>query len=217
MKIFDLHIHTSFYSSCSAIDPEELIRKAAELNLDGLAITEHGLRWPDDKFNRLRRIADPFGLILLRGQEISTYSSINGPEGEFLVFGPKHSITADISARELVKKVHEEGGILIAAHPFKLSRLSKNKYYGAGERVYELELDALELYHPDHDEEALAKVRQAMTKLGLPGTGSSDAHQIHEVGLCVTIFKTPIFNEEDLIREIRAGHIQARDNRKISS
>lgn len=217
LKVFDLHLHTSFYSSCSLIDPEELIRKAAELNLDGLALTEHGLRWPDEKFDRLRRIADFLGLILLRGQEISTYSSINGPEGEFLVFGVKRSITADLSAQELVKRVHGEGGILIAAHPFKLSRLSKKKYYGAGERVYELELDALELYHPDHDEEALTKVRQAMAKLALPGTGSSDAHQIHEVGLCVTIFEKPIFNEQDLLREIRAGRIQARDNRKMSS
>jgi predicted metal-dependent phosphoesterase TrpH len=215
LKIFDLHLHTSFYSSCSIIDPEELVRKAAELNLDGLALTEHGLRWPDDKFDRLRRVADPWGLILLRGQEISTYSSINGPEGEFLVFGIKRSLTADLSAQELVKRVHGEGGILIAAHPFKLSRLGRKKYYGAGERIYELELDALELYHPDHDEEALLKVQQAMAKLGLPGTGSSDAHQIHEVGLCVTIFERPIFSEADLVREIRAGRIQAKDNRKV--
>ncbi len=214
MKVFDLHLHTSFYSSCSSIDPEALIRKAAELDLDGIALTEHGLRWPDEKFDHLHRIADSLGLVLLRGQEISTYSSANGPEGEFLVFGLKRSITADLSASELVKRVHGEGGILIAAHPFKLSRLSKKKYYGAGELVYELELDALELYHPDHDEAALMKVRQAMAKLGLPGTGSSDAHQLHEVGRCVTIFERPIFSEEDLIQEIRAGRIQGRDNQK---
>lgn len=217
MKVFDLHLHTSFYSSCSLIHPEELITYAAQLKLDGIALTEHGIRWPDEKFDRLRKIADPLGLILLRGQEISTYSPQHGPEGEFLVFGVKKSITADLSARELVKRVHGEGGILIAAHPFKLSRLGSKRYYGAGEGVYELELDALELYHPDHDEEALTKVRQAMAKLGLPGTGSSDAHQIQEVGLCVTLFESPIFSEEDLVQEIRAGRIQARDNRKISS
>lgn len=216
MRIFDLHLHTSFYSSCSAIDPEALIRQAAEIDLDGIALTEHGLRWPDEKVDLLRRIADSLGVVLLRGQEISTYSPTNGPEGEFLVFGLKRSLTADLSARELTKRVHGEGGILIAAHPFKLSRLNKKKYYGAGELVYELELDALELYHPDHDEEALKKVRQAMAKLGLPGTGSSDAHQLHEVGRCATIFERPIFTEEDLIQEIRAGRIQARDKRKIN-
>lgn len=214
--VFDLHLHSNFYSTCSLMSPEDLLKRAASLKLNGLALTEHGIRWPDEKFAPLREIADSLGLVLLRGQEVQTYSAQNGLEGEFLVFGVQKSLLADLSAKELVKRVHGEGGILIAAHPFKLSRLGRRKYYGLGEKIYELEIDALELYHPHHGGEALRQAREAMAKMGLPGTGSSDAHQIQEVGLCVTLFERPVYSEEDLIREIRAGRIQARDNRKIN-
>jgi predicted metal-dependent phosphoesterase TrpH len=212
MKFFDIHLHTDYYSSCSAISPDELIRRAAELNLSGIAVTEHGIRWPDEKFDHLRKLADPHGLILIDGQEIQTYTPRNGMEGEFLVFGLKRSLGSDFSAKGLVERVHGEGGILIAAHPYKWSRFGRDRYYGAGDRIYELELDAIEIYHPDHDGEAIFKARQAIEKLGLPGTGGSDAHQVHEIGSCLTGFENEVRNEEDFIREIRAGRIQAMKN-----
>jgi hypothetical protein len=212
MMLFDLHLHTDYYSSCSAISPEELVRQAVALKLDGIAVTEHGIRWPDDKFDFLRRLAEPHGLVLIDAQEVQTYSPKNGMEGEFLVFGAKKSLGSDFSAKALVERVHGEGGILIAAHPYKWSRFGKDRYYGAGDRVYELDLDGIELFHPDHDEAAIAKVRQAMEKLGLPGTGGSDAHQVHEIGRCLTRFENEIGNEEELIREVRAGCIQAVKN-----
>jgi hypothetical protein len=212
MLRFDLHLHTDFYSSCSAISPEDLIRKAVEMKLDGIAVTEHGIRWPDDKFDYLLRLAEPHGLALIDAQEVQTYSRENGMEGDFLVFGMKQSLGSEFRAEELAKRVHGEGGILIAAHPYKWSRFGKDRYYGAGDRVYHLDLDGIELFHPDHDEEALSKVRLAMEKLGLPGTGGSDAHQVHEIGTYLTVFENEVKNEEDLIREIRAGRIRAMEN-----
>ncbi len=208
MAIFDIHLHTDYYSSCSLMHPGELIQQAVKLGLDGIAITEHGIRWPDEKFDELRRQAEPHGLILINGQEVNTYSRQNGTEGDFLVFGVKKSLGSDFPARELVAKVQGEGGILIAAHPYKRSRLNRERYFGVGDLLYELALDALELYHPHHDEEALEKVRRAMEVLGLPGTGSSDAHKVQAVGSYVTIFENPVQSEEDFIREIRAGRVR---------
>jgi predicted metal-dependent phosphoesterase TrpH len=215
MMLFDLHLHTDYYSSCSAISPEELIRQAVAMKLDGIAVTEHGIRWPDDKFDHLRKLAEPHELVLIDAQEVQTYSPKNGSEGEYLVFGMKKSLGSDSSAKALAERVHGEGGILIAAHPYKWSRFGKDRYYGAGDRIYELQLDGIELFHPDHDEEAIAKVRQAMEKLGLPGTGGSDAHQVHEIGACLTLFENEVRNEKDLIQEIRAGRIQAAENPKF--
>lgn len=209
MMAFDIHLHTRTYSDCSFISPPDPIHQAVQANLQGIALTEHGMRWPDEKFDELRRLADPHGLILINGQEIQASSSRNGMEGEFLVFGLKKSLVTKFSARELVERVHGEGGILIAAHPYKLSRSGRLRYYGAGDRVYELGLDALELYHPDHDEEALKKVRRAMETLAIPGTGGSDAHKVFEVGSCVTLFESKILSEQDFIREIRKGNIGA--------
>ena len=209
MMAFDIHLHTRTYSDCSFISPPDLIHQAVQANLQGIALTEHGMRWPDEKFDELRRLADPHGLTLINGQEIQASSSRNGMEGEFLVFGLKKSLVTKFSARDLVERVHGEGGILIAAHPYKLSRSGRLRYYGAGDRVYELGLDALELYHPDHDEEALKKVRRAMETLAIPGTGGSDAHKVFEVGSCVTLFENKILSEQDFVREIRNGNIGA--------
>lgn len=209
MSVFDIHIHTRKFSDCSFIIPELMIERASEIGLDGIAVTEHGTRWPDDKFTELKTLADAHNLVLINGQEIYTAGSNNKIEGEFLVFGLRRSLTGHYSAKELVEIVHEEGGILIAAHPYKLSRNGRSHYYGAGDRIYDLQLDGMELYHPDHDERALKKVRTAINKTGYPGTGGSDAHKLSAIGTCVTLFENEILNEEDFIREIKRGRIKA--------
>lgn len=210
MFVFDLHVHTRKYSDCSFINPEELIAQALEARLDGIAITEHGVRWPDKEFDKLKKLAEPHGIVLINGQEIYTENSKKEMEGDFLVFGLRKSLTGRYSAKDLVEKVHSEGGILIAAHPYKLSRKGKTHYYGAGDRIYKLEIDAIELCHPDHAELATVKVQKAMKKLGIPGTGGSDAHKIFAVGSCVTLFENKILDEKDFIREILQGNIKAK-------
>jgi len=209
MIAFDLHIHTRRYSGCSFIEYEDLIEQAASAALSGFALTEHGMRWPDEEFDRLRSFAAERGMLLINGQEINTFDASHRSEGEFLVFGLSRSLTRPCSADELVHIVHEEGGIVIAAHPFKLARGGKSHYYGAGDRVYRLKLDAIELCHPDHGEAAMKKVRRAMDALNIPGTGGSDAHKILQVGTCVTVFENPARNEDEFLREIRAGRIRA--------
>ena len=209
MPAFDIHIHTLKYSDCSFITPEDLIAQAREMHLDGIALTEHGMRWPDKEFDKLRKLAGPHGLGLINGQEIYTAGSNNAMEGEFLVFGLKYSLTRRLSAAELCEEVHSAGGVLIAAHPYKLSRGGKSHYYGAGDRVYSLPIDAIELCHPDQGERAVNKIRKVMKERGIPGTGGSDAHKIFNVGSCVTLFENKIADETDFIREIRAGNIAA--------
>jgi predicted metal-dependent phosphoesterase TrpH len=215
MFAFDLHLHTQVFSDCSFIEPEDLVQKALSSGLHGIALTEHGMRWPDDRFGKLQDLAGPSGLVLINGQEIFTANRQGRMEGEFLVFGMKKSMTSHYAAQELVERVHGEGGILIAAHPYRLSRGGRQEYYGSGDGVYDLDLDALELYHPDHGEEALEKCRRAMEKLSLPGTGGSDAHKILEVGCRVTLFEREVMDEEDLVREIRQGNIRAESRFEI--
>jgi predicted metal-dependent phosphoesterase TrpH len=209
MSAFDIHIHTRKYSDCSFINPEDIIGQALEAKLDGLAITEHGMRWPDEEFALLQKQALPHGIVLINGQEIYTQNSKKQIEGDFLVFGLRHSLTDSYSAKQLADIVHKEGGIIIAAHPYKLSRGGKSHYYGAGDLVYKLQLDAIELFHPDQNDLAMNKVKKAMDELHIPGTGGSDAHKILNIGSYVTLFKNKILNENDFIQEIRTGNIQA--------
>lgn len=209
MAIFDIHIHTRRFSGCSFINDEDVVEQAVTARLDGVAVTEHGMRWPDDEFSKLQNMAAEHGIVIINGQEVNTFNSANRSEGEFLVFGLRRSLTKTYSAAELVDRVHEEEGIIIAAHPYKLSRGGKSHYYGAGDLVYKLKLDGIELYHPDHSDLAVTKVKKAMDELHIPGTGGSDAHKILNIGSYVTVFENRISGEEDFVREIRAGRIRA--------
>lgn len=209
ITVFDLHIHTQKYSDCSFIHPDELIAQALEIGLKGFALTEHGMRWPDEEFTKLKKMAEPHGLVLINGQEISARNEKNEVEGDFLVFGVQHSLTGRYGAAELVELVHEQKGIVIAAHPYKLSRRGKTHYYGAGDKIYQLPLDAIELYHPDHSSLAVSKAQKAMQKLGIPGVGGSDAHKIFDVGSCVTLFEHKIGSDADFVHQIRRKNVWA--------
>lgn len=204
--IVDLHVHTKHYSGCSSIEAESLISRASEVGLDGGVITEHGILWHEEALEPLRTQALMKDILLLAGQEISCFN--NGRrQGDFLVYGVNWSLGSNLTARDLVRLVHDEGGVVAAAHPYRRSRL-RGSYYGVGDEIYDLELDALELWHLDHDEEARRKVQSASRILGIPMTGGSDAHELYEVGSCFTRFLHRISSLEDLISEIRRGRIE---------
>ncbi|MCK7507136.1 MAG: PHP domain-containing protein [Desulfobacterales bacterium] len=209
MTAFDIHIHTRCYSGCSFIQYEDIVGQAVSAHLTGIALTEHGMCWPDAEFDKLRRQADACGIVLINGQEIHARDIQGRSEGEYLVFGLGRSVTEIRTASDLVETVHAEGGIVIAAHPYKLSRGGKSHYYGAGDLVYNLKLDGIELCHPDHSDLAMKKVKKAMEELKIPGTGGSDAHKIFNIGSHVTLFENRITCEEDFIREIRSGRVSA--------
>jgi len=204
----DLHVHTRRYSGCSSIEPEEVLEAAKQAGVDGLALTEHGILWPQDRLEALKYQAEELGLVLLAGQEITCLD--RGRRMDFLVFGLSESMGTRANPRELIEYVHERNGVVVAAHPFKHSRLGVG-YHGVGENVYNLDLDAIELFHPDHDQDAKEKVRAAAEILDLPLTGGSDAHESWQIGVYATMFERPISSIPDLDREIKAGRMKPLD------
>ena len=203
--IIDPHVHTRCYSGCSSIEPEDLIDRALEEGLQGLLLTEHGILWKADRLNPLKECAAEQGLVLLAWQEVTCLEQ--GRRKDFLVIGVEQSLGGRLSPRELIERVHGEGGVVIAAHPFKPSRLGVG-YHGIGDEVYDLDVDAVELLHPDHDERARGKVEAVAEDKGIPMTGGSDAHELYQLGTFATRFQDPITTVEDLVREIRAGRIE---------
>ena len=74
----DLHVHTKALSSCSIIDPEELIGEARKLGLDGICITEHNAVWSPEDIASLNAKSD---VRFFRGNEVTTN------QGHIVVFG----------------------------------------------------------------------------------------------------------------------------------
>ena len=211
MKV-DLHIHTAPLSACSYIDPQDLIQEARRLELDGICLTEHQVVWDRAQVDRLAAQAD---IRIFRGNEFTTN------QGDILVFGFYEDIKELLILQELREKVTAGGGYMIAAHPFRgfktfgIGQLQMTVEQASKRKMLEF-VDAIEVGNgklsPDENEMA----RKVAEKLGLPGTGGSDAHRVDEIGTWVTAFEKDVENENELLQELHAGRFKAvKENRGI--
>jgi predicted metal-dependent phosphoesterase TrpH len=204
----DLHIHTSRYSGCSSIDPVEALVAAKKAGLGLIAFTEHGIRWPDEELGSLVTRSGVEGLVVIPGQEAACYDSTGRFQGEFLVYGFPRSLGSNKSAAQLINMVHSEGGVVIAAHPFKKARWGDG-YYGSAHLTRELDVDGLEVEHPSYEDDDRRLALETMELRGIAGTGGSDAHDARAIGLCGTVFVDEIDSVETFCRAVRTGRVKA--------
>jgi predicted metal-dependent phosphoesterase TrpH len=201
----DLHIHTSPRSACSYLDPIELIREAVRLKLDGICLTEHQVVWDSDDVDKL---AQAGGIKIFRGNEFTTN------QGDVLVFGFYEDIKELMIIQELGELVKAAGGFMIAAHPFRgfktfgIGQLQMTVEQACKRKVFEF-VDAIEVGNGKLSEDENEMARKVAEKLGLPGTGGSDAHRVDELATWVTIFEKDIQNELELVEELHAGRFTA--------
>jgi len=197
---FDLHMHTTRYSPDSQMDPVDLVRRALQVGLDGVVITEHDRLWPEDELEELRA-AEP-GLVVLAGVEVSCR------EGHFLVYGV-HDATAlphGIGVAPLCREVHRQGGVVVAAHPFRWGQP-----FDLILRNERPELDGLELMTNNMDADCRQRAAEVQRRENLAGLGSSDAHAAEVLGVCYSNFEGPIRDMSDLVAAIRARKVSAHE------
>ncbi len=192
----DLHCH-SRYSNDNFLDPETVIRQAVRQGLDGVCFTEH------HSYEASRAVVElvaPDGFVVLRGIEVATNS------GHLLVYGLRDdswniwSRNNYLDLEEVIKKVHDLGGICVPAHPYR-------GWDSIGSRIYAVEgLDAVETHNGINTPEANSRAAEAAVYQGLPSIGGSDCHLPEQVGRAYTVFDKPVGSMEALIREIRLGN-----------
>lgn len=197
----DLHAHTSPRSPCSSIDPPDLVREAVRLRLDGICLTEHQVVWRPDEVAELEGESD---LKIFRGNEFTTN------QGDILVFGFEQDIKELLTIEELREEVAAAGGYMIAAHPFRgfktfgIGQLQMTVEQACTRKVFDF-VDALEIRNGKVSDEENDMAAKVAARLGLPGTGGSDAHRVDEIGRWVTDFERAIEDEQGLVEELRAG------------
>ncbi len=201
----DLHIHTAPRSACSYIDPLELIQEAQRMKLDGICLTEHQVLWDSGDVDKLAREA---GIKVFRGNEFTTN------QGDILVFGLYKDIKELLMIQDLRKEVKTAGGFMIAAHPFRgfktfgIGQLQMTVEQACKRKVLEF-VDAIEVGNGKLSPEENEMARKVSERLGLAGTGGSDAHRVDEVGKWLTVFEKEIQNELELVQELHAGRFSA--------
>ncbi|MGI6643537.1 MAG: PHP domain-containing protein [Bacillota bacterium] len=202
----DLHIH-SMFSGESMAGPKDIVESALEKGLDAICITEHESLRASAPFDTIPN----HGLVILRGVELST------DMGHMLVYGVSDEDWRDwgknrmSNAKELISRAQRLGGIVVPAHPFTI--VTKCVYDSEPEILIHEETLGLEgiaaievcngkyLKYPS----ACKAVGAAAKRLGLPGTGGSDAHTPEDVGCAFTVFRTPIYSLKSLTSAILSG------------
>src|SRR5215831_11463234 len=139
---FDLHMHTSRHSFDSRMEPLAMVRRARQIGLDGVVITEHDWLWTEPELDELRAAAGD--LVVLAGMEVSA------KEGHFLAYGvyDPFAVPRGIGVAELCREVHRQEGAVVAAHPFRWGQPFEDIL-----REERPELDGLEVMSNNMDEE----------------------------------------------------------------
>ncbi|MSR55602.1 MAG: PHP domain-containing protein [Gemmataceae bacterium] len=199
---FDLHMHTRRYSPDSIIDPFELVKRAKEIGLDGIVITEHDRLWPEEELDELRRAAP--GLVVLGGVEVS------GRNGDMLCYGVTNldRLKRGTAWGELCREVEAQGGVAVAAHPYRWGQ----DFEGLLRDQAPL-LSGLEMMSNNMDiglRRLAARFFEQNPRFAT--LGNSDAHEIDVVGCCYTQFDAEIREMPNLVQAIRErkGHPKAR-------
>jgi predicted metal-dependent phosphoesterase TrpH len=196
MKL-DMHLHTNRHSPDSEMDPFAMLERAREVGLDGVVITEHDWLWTEPELDELRAAAP--GLLLLAGIEVSTR------QGHFLVYGIHNpfAVPRGINVGDLCREVHQQGGAVVAAHPFRWGQPFDEIMCAE-----QPELDGLEMMSKNMDADcrnlAAGALQAYGSRLGLAALGNSDAHSTDMLGVCYTDFAATIRDARDLVEAIRS-------------
>jgi hypothetical protein len=202
----DIHIHTVF--SDGLMTPEALVEFViAKTDLNVIAVTDH-----DTITGGLvaraytQHFKDQF-----RPFEVIVGSEITSAEGEILALFIERDIPKGLSAAETVARIHEQGGLAVAAHPFAQSSkiLPIKGMNGAGWLIETLPFDGVEVRNGTPTEwptNHFARFQnQRMAKHS--ETGGSDGHYLPTVGSSYTRFEGT--TAEDLRASIIAGTTSA--------
>lgn len=108
MGTADLHIH-SIYSHDATTTVRAILKQAADVRLDVIAITDH-----DEVRGSLeaQQLAPTYGVEVIPGVEISTR------DGHLVALFIKTLPPAGMSLIETLHNIGEQGGIAVAPHPF---------------------------------------------------------------------------------------------------
>ena len=201
--IADLHVHTEH--SDGEDSPGEVLEWAERIGLDVIAITDHDAI---DGALIAAELADGRA----DGPEVIVGEEVSSRDGHILALFIDRLVPPDMTANQTVAAIHEQGGLAIAAHPYwRTSSLDhKGRLYGLGDRIAELDFDAVEVINGGFTPSMIGANRRAgwvAEALGRTPVGGSDAHVKHALGWAHTRFDGR--TASDVRRSIAAGRTQA--------
>lgn len=194
----DFHVHT-FPQTWSTLSPWDTVLEARRHGLDAIAMVPHDQVW-SSKVGRWFGEWIGGGPIVLTGEEITT------PGYHMLAVGITQRVATDLSAADAIAEIHRQGGIAIAAHPYRWS-------WPAFDTAALKELDAAEVVRPESAQANswAADLREFFGRGVFAAIGSSDYHGLGTIGYARTIVFARERSAAGVIEAVRARRTIAYD------
>ena len=214
MKLkIDLHIHSSRYSSCSVLSPNQLCQVALDRGLNAVAITEHHHQWSKEEIAALQ--ARYPALKLYAGVEISCTDG-----HDYVVLGMDagayhpHPMSYDKLWRLL--DAHP-GAFVFIAHCFRFSTDESGLAERAVDGLEMASYNILARHSSGNGRVALAHEQLYhawQQKMGWTGFYNSDGHSPKMVGTFYNLIETDEIppHERALIHLLRHARVQGVQN-----
>lgn len=185
---FDLHVHSD-RSGDSRNRIEDVLDACVRKGLSGVAIMDH---------NSLEgsRYAISLGredLIIIPGMEISS------AKGHILAYNVQEEVRRELDVAETIDLVRAQGGIAVAAHPYRL-------WSGLGEEVTVAnDFDAIEIHNARSTRSHNQRAAELAARICKPFTAGSDSHEPSTVGRAYFQSSKECYSVDDVIREVLSG------------
>ena len=199
MGLADLHMHTIFSYDGTASVPA-VLRRAREVGLDVIAITDHDVI---EGALLAMELAPRYGVEVIPGIEITT------AEGDLLALFVREKVEAGLSLVETVLRARELGGVCIAPHPSARGMGMKSLSVASIFKAMQIPavadtLIAIEAYNATAlDRMGISTARLLTSGLNVASVGNSDAHVLDAIGLGATEF--PGDDAPALLSALRSG------------
>lgn len=209
---YEIHAHTSEVSKCSKIDAKNLVRFYHQQGYSGLCITDHFLTgntvvpkdipWEE----RIKEFCSGYEIASDEGQALGIdvffgfEHSFSGTD--FLTYGLdkqwllEHPEVTGLNPNEYCDLIHEHGGYIIHAHPFREAS------YIDMIRLLPRKVDAVEVINSSMTDFTNELADQYADNYSLSKAAGSDNHSGYKERLCEMRFENKMRNIEDLIEAI---------------
>jgi predicted metal-dependent phosphoesterase TrpH len=192
--IVEMHCHTAEHSACSHVSAVDLVRRACEVGMQAVVLTDHHYQWSAEELADLHRRAGlPRTFLILAGQEVETYDF-----GHVLVYGARATIPA-MRISLLQVREQDPDAVVIWSHPYR------DKAIPDPGRLQDPLLDAVEIFNSNYTVLESARALKDWHTYRFTAIAGTDTHGLSYVGAYPTVFDHPFDSIAGLIDEIEAG------------
>jgi len=192
--LVELHCHTSEYSACSHVNACELVKRACDLGMQAVVITDHHYQWNDADLKEVKKSSGvPDIFVVLAGQEFKT-----SDYGDILIYGVKETIKKQKLTLQQVRDKYPDAAI-IWAHPYRDNKIPPH------DKILNPHFDAIEIFSSNYSISEAGRALNDWHQLKFTAIAGTDTHALSYTGSYPTIFDHPFDTIDELVAEIKAG------------